>query len=105
MREIDPKFEIFDIAHVRAGDWIVGDVEETEIARLAETRGTAGEHENSGNETKKSLKTKGRAIPNAAHWSCFCVPMTPNQTPKRAQQPHIAQNEPKASRQMARPIK
>src|SRR5271157_4415718 len=24
MRELDPKFELFDIAHVRPGDWIVG---------------------------------------------------------------------------------
>jgi hypothetical protein len=103
MRETEPKFELFDIAHVWAGEWIVGDGEETEIARLGETRETAGEYENSGNEAKKSLKTKDRAVPNVAHWSGFCVPMTPNHTPKRAQTAHNAPNEPKA--QMPRPRK
>jgi hypothetical protein len=43
MREINPKFELFDTAHVPAGDWIVGDVAGTEIALLGETRGTARE--------------------------------------------------------------
>ncbi len=39
MHEKDPKFELFDIAHVGAGDWIVGDRAVTEIARLGETPG------------------------------------------------------------------
>ena len=39
MRELDPKFELFDIAHVRAGDWVMGDAAGTEIARLGETPG------------------------------------------------------------------
>jgi hypothetical protein len=58
MREMDSKFELFDIAHLRARDWIVADVTETEIALLEETRGTASEYKNSGNEAKKWLKTK-----------------------------------------------
>ncbi len=58
MREIEPKFELFDIARVRAGDWIAGDVAGTEIARLGETRGTAREFKNTGNKAKKWLKTK-----------------------------------------------
>jgi hypothetical protein len=58
MREINPKFELFDIAHVGAGDWIVEDVAGTEIALLGETRGTASEYKNSGNKAKKWLKTK-----------------------------------------------
>jgi hypothetical protein len=43
MREINPKFELFDTAHVPAGDWIVGDGAEPKIAPLGETRGTARE--------------------------------------------------------------
>ena len=39
MRDIEPKFELFDTAHVPAGDWIVGDAAGNEIARLGETRG------------------------------------------------------------------
>ena len=58
MREINPKFELFDIAHVPAGDWIVGDAAGTEIARLVETRGTAREFKNTGNKARMLMKTK-----------------------------------------------
>jgi hypothetical protein len=58
MREIEANFELIDIAHVGAGDWIVGDGAETEIALPGEARGTAREYKNSGNEAKKWLKTK-----------------------------------------------
>jgi hypothetical protein len=58
MREIEPKFELFDIAHVRAGDWIAGDEARTGIALLGETRGTAREFKSTGNKAKKLLKTK-----------------------------------------------
>jgi hypothetical protein len=58
MREIEPKFELIDGAHVGAEDWIVGDVAGTEIARLAETRGTAREFKNSGNKARMLMKTK-----------------------------------------------
>jgi hypothetical protein len=102
MREMDPEFELFDIAHVRAGERVVGGVA-TQMARLGETLGNSGEYKNSGNEAKKSLKTKDRAVPDVAHWSGFCVPMMPNQAPKRPQTPHIAPNGPRVSSQMARP--
>ena len=59
MREINPKFELFDIAHVGAGNWIVGDAAGTGIARLGETWGTAREFKNTENKAKKWLKTKG----------------------------------------------
>ena len=42
MHEIDPKFELFDIAQVRAGNWIAGDGAGTGIARLGKTRGPRG---------------------------------------------------------------
>jgi hypothetical protein len=58
MREINPEFELIDIAHVRLADWIVGDAAGTEIARPGETRGTAREFKNAGNKAKKLLKTK-----------------------------------------------
>ena len=67
MREMDPKFELFDIAHVKAGDWIVGDVAETEVAQLGETRGTAREFKNTENKAKKWLKTKGITILKGAN--------------------------------------
>jgi len=67
MREIEPKFELFDIAHVGAGDWIVGDAAGTEIARLGESRGSAREYKNSGNKAKKWLKTKHITFLNAAN--------------------------------------
>jgi hypothetical protein len=67
MREIEPKFDRFEIAHMRAGDWIVGDEAGTEIARLGETRGTAREYKNSGNKAKKCLKTKDISFLNAAN--------------------------------------
>jgi hypothetical protein len=67
MREIDPKFELFDIAHAGAGDWIVGDVAGTEIARLGETRGTAREFKNTGNKAGILLKTKQITFVNAAN--------------------------------------
>jgi ABC-type lipoprotein release transport system permease subunit len=67
MREIDPKFELFDSAHVGAGNWIVGNVAGTEIARLGETRGTAREFKNSGNKARMLLKTKHITFFNAAN--------------------------------------
>jgi hypothetical protein len=67
MREIEPKFELFDIAHVGAGNWIVGDEGRSEIARLGETLGTAREHKNSGNKAKKWLKTKDVSFLKAAN--------------------------------------
>jgi hypothetical protein len=42
MREIEPKFELFDIAQAGAGNWIVGDGAGTEIARLG---GNPGDRE------------------------------------------------------------
>jgi hypothetical protein len=67
MREINPKFELFDIAHVGAADWIVGDVAATEIALLGETRGTAREYKNSGNKARMLMKTKHITFLNAAN--------------------------------------
>jgi len=58
IREIEPKFELFDNARVGAGNWIVVDVAGTEIPRMGETRGTAREYKNRGNKAKKLLKTK-----------------------------------------------
>ena len=58
MRAIEPKFELFDIARVGSGNWIVADVAGTEIAGLGETRGSAREFRNTGNKAKKWLKTK-----------------------------------------------
>ena len=58
MREIEAKFELFDIAHVGAGDWVVGDRAVTEIARLGETPGTAREFKNPGNKARMLMKTK-----------------------------------------------
>jgi hypothetical protein len=58
MREIEPKLELFDTARVGAGNWIVGDAAETEIARPRETRGTAREFNIAGNKAKKLLKKK-----------------------------------------------
>jgi hypothetical protein len=71
MREINPKFELFDTARVRAGDWIVEDVAGTEIALLGETRGTAREYKNSGNEAKKWLKTKHITFLSGAKYARF----------------------------------
>ena len=58
MREIEPKFDRFEIAHMRAGDWIVGDEAGTEIARLGETQETVREYENAGNKARMLMKTK-----------------------------------------------
>ena len=65
-------------------------------------RAAPRKHKNSGNEAKKSLKTKDLALLNAAHWSGFCARMTPDRIPKRAQTPHIEQNGPKAPGRVAR---
>jgi len=58
MRETEPKFELFDIAHVGAGNWIVRGATGTEIPRLGETPGIAREFKNTGNKAKKWLETK-----------------------------------------------
>jgi hypothetical protein len=58
MREIDPKFELFDSARVGAGDWISVDRAMTEITRPGETPGTARECKNSGNKARMLMKTK-----------------------------------------------
>jgi hypothetical protein len=58
MREMEPKFELIDGAHSRAGGWIAGDVAGTGIALLAETRGTAREYKNSGNKARMLMKKK-----------------------------------------------
>jgi hypothetical protein len=67
MREIEPKFEVIDIAHVPTGDWIAGDLAGTEIARLTETRETAREFKNSGNKARMLLKTKHITFLKAAN--------------------------------------
>jgi hypothetical protein len=71
MREIEPKFERFDIARVGAGNWIVGDGAGTEIPRMGETRGTAREYKNRGNKAKKLLKTKHITFLKAANDARF----------------------------------
>ncbi len=76
MREIEPKFELFDIARVGAGDWIVGDAAGAETARLGETRGTAGKYKNSGNEAKEYLKTKDITFLKAANDARFVHKLT-----------------------------
>ena len=67
MRETEPKFELFDIAHVGAGDWIVGDGAGTGIAGLGETRETAREFKNTGNRARMLMKTKHITFLNAAN--------------------------------------
>ena len=76
MREMEPKFELFDIARVRAGDWIVGDVAGTGIARLGESRGTARECKNSGNKARMLLKTKDITFSKAANDARFAHKLT-----------------------------
>jgi hypothetical protein len=78
MREIEPKFELFDIAFVAAGDWIVGDAAGTEIARLGETRGTAREFKNSGNKARMLMKTKHITFLNDANDARFTRNLVPN---------------------------
>jgi hypothetical protein len=58
MREIDPEFELLDIARVEAGVWTVGHGSENEIARLGKTQETGREFKNTGNKAKEWLKTK-----------------------------------------------
>ena len=71
MREIDPEFKFFDIAHVGAVNSIVGDVAGIGIALLGETRGTAREYKNSGNKAKKWLKTKHITPLSGANYARF----------------------------------
>ena len=71
MHEIEPKFELFGIAHAGAGNWILVDAAATEIARLGETRGTAREYKNSGNKAKKCLKTKHITSLSGADYACL----------------------------------
>ena len=71
MHELDPRFELLDIVHVRAGDWIVGDATGIEIARLVEALGTAREFKNTGNKAKKWLKTEDITFSNAANCARF----------------------------------
>jgi hypothetical protein len=67
MREIEPKFELFDIAHAGAGNWIVRDGAGTGIAGLGETRETAREIKNSGNKARMLMKTKHITFLNGAN--------------------------------------
>ena len=55
MREMDPRFEPFDIPHVGVGDWIVG-----------ETREFEREFENTGNKARMLMKTKDITFLNVA---------------------------------------
>ncbi len=68
MGEIEPKFELFDIARVPAGDW---DMTGTEIVRLGQIRRIASKYKNSGNEAKKCLKTKEITVLNGANYARF----------------------------------
>ena len=78
MREMKPRFELFDIASIGAGDWIVGDVAETEIARMGETRGTAREFKNTGNKARMLMKTKDITFLSAANYARFARNLAPN---------------------------
>jgi hypothetical protein len=66
MHEIESKFELFDIVHAGAGNWISVDAAWTEIARLGGTPGTATELKNAGNKARMLLKTKHITFRNAA---------------------------------------
>ena len=71
MHETDAKFELIYIAPVLAGEWIVGAVAGTEIARLGGTGATAREFKNIGNKAKKWLKTNDITVFNSANCARF----------------------------------
>jgi len=78
MHEMEPKFELFDIAHVGARNWIVGDAAGTEIAGLGEARGTAREFKNTGNKARMLLKTKHITFLKAVNDALFGRSLAPN---------------------------
>ena len=78
MREINPKFELFDIAHVGARNRIVRGAAGTEIAGLGEARGTAREFKNTGNKARMLMKTKHITFLNAANYARFTRNLVPN---------------------------
>jgi hypothetical protein len=71
MRPLNAQFELFDAAHVVAGDWERRNGAGFGFVRLAEIRRCGGKYKNSGNEAKKYLKTKDITLlidANCAHF-------------------------------------
>jgi hypothetical protein len=93
MRALNAEFELFGTAHVPAGEWVAGDVAETEIARLGETRRTAREYKNSGNEAKEYLKTKDITFLKAVNDARFAHKLTAIWRKKEHKTPRCAKNE------------
>ena len=67
MRELEPEFELFDIAHVSVAGWNRGMQRGSKLPGW----GSAPKYENSGNEAKKYLKTKDITFLNGAIRACF----------------------------------
>jgi hypothetical protein len=67
MRALNAQFELFHTAHVPAGDWN-GRIQQ---GSKLPGRGSARKYKNSGNEAKKSLKTKDITFFDAANCAHF----------------------------------
>ena len=71
MHALNPTFERFQTARVSAVAWTRGNAAGFEIARMGEIERNARKYKNSGNETKKCLKTKDITFFDAANCACF----------------------------------
>ena len=93
MREIEPKFELFDIAHVGAGDWNAGD-------GAADRKCPAGGNPGDCERIQKYWEQSQKLIENKAHHffercklGAFCAPIGTNQVLKGARNTTIWENE------------
>jgi len=71
MHALNPSFELFDIAHVPAGDWNGERRQGSKLSELGDVPRTARKYKNSGNEAKKYLKTKEVTIAIVANYARF----------------------------------
>jgi hypothetical protein len=67
MRELEPEFETFDIAHVSVAGWDRGMPQGSKLPGWVSTR----KYKNSGNELNKSFKTNDITFFDAANYARF----------------------------------
>jgi len=71
MHTLNAKFELFDSTLVAGVAWSKGMRQGSKLPGRGEISGIARKYKNSGNEAKKSLKTKDITFSHAANCTCF----------------------------------
>jgi hypothetical protein len=94
MHEIESKFELFDIVHAGAGNWISVDAARTEIARLGGTPGDRDRTQEYRKQSQNVAENKAHHFSQCCKLGAFGTPFSTTQTLKGARITALCENEP-----------